>query len=385
MKRFDFLIVPVYRSGGTAIQSFISAHPGIVAIPKWSLDHCLEENREQELLESFQDLMLANPDARVGLVQHRYIGEHEDLDSIAARLSKIVRNDGLILVVRNQFEALLSGMNHRRIALYCDYSFSKAGLYWPERVKLGRTSRDFFDEVESATSVPDDPKERISEEAAFTSDEALDYVRYARIQETYERHFSRPAVFDYDDLLCADNRNAMRMLFDALKTDTDFYLPFFATAQAGTHDRFLSHNGIKIFSEHIPERTVVLRPVTKNEHSVFDKGTPIGRVYNSHVRELFGEELCLVTAPPLQASEIAKRQIDAFLRGFFYPLWRNNHEIATRAIDGFRTMNLSSEQESSIARRLSVDAAHFFEMNSGLGKNWRWTDASAQTKYRAHG
>ncbi|MCZ6766014.1 MAG: hypothetical protein O7D32_03695, partial [bacterium] len=219
----------------------------------------------------------------------------------------------------------------------------------------------------------------------FTSDQALDYVRYAWIQETYERHFSRPAVFDYDELLCADNRNAMRALFETLKTDSDFYLPFFATPQAGTHDRFLSHNGIKIFSEHIPERTVVLRPVTKNEHSVFDKGTPIGRVYNGHVRELFGEELCLVTAPPLQASEIAKRQIDAFLRGFFYPLWRKNHEIATRAIDGFRATKLSREQEVFISGRLQVDANRFFEMNPGLGNRWRWAGAPAPAKYHAHG
>ena len=354
MKLFDFLIVPVFRSGGTAIQSFISAHPGIVAIPKWHLDHCLEENREEELLESFQGLMLANPDARVGLVQHRYIGDHEDLDSIAARLAKIVRKDGLILVVRNQFDALLSGMNHRRIAQYCDYSYAKAGLFWPERVELGRSSRHFLDEVERATSVPDDPKERISEEAAFISDQALDSARYAGIQETYERHFSRPAVFDYDELLCADNHSAMQALFETLKTNTDFYLPFFATPQAGTHDRFLSHNGIKIFSEHIPERTVILRPVTVNEHAVFDEGTPLGRVYDGYIRSLFGEELCLVTAPPLQASEIAKGQIDAFLRGFFYPLWRKNHEIATRAIDGFRTMSLSSEHETSIASRLAV-------------------------------
>ncbi len=385
MKLFDFLIVPVYRSGGTAIQNFISAHPGIVAIPKWSLDHCLEEQREDELLESFQDLMLANPDARVGLVQHRYIGEHADLDSIAARLSKIVRKEGLILVVRNQFDAVFSGLNHRRIAQYCDYSFAKAGLFWPDRVELGRSSRRFLDEVENAPCVPDDPKARISDEGAFTSDQALDYVRYARIQEIYERHFSRPAVFDYDELLCADNRNAMRALFETLKTNTDFYLPFFATPQAGTHDRFLSHNGIKIFSDHIPERTVVLRSSTKNEHAVFDMGTSIGRVYDGYIRKLFGEELCLVTAPPLQASEIAARQIDAFLRGFFYPLWRKNHEIAARAIDGFRVTKLSREQEGFISGRLEVDAAHFFEMNPGLGNRWRWANAGVPAKDGTHG
>ena len=141
MKLFDFLIVPVYRSGGTAIQTFISSHPGIVAIQKWHLDHCLEEHREGELLESFQDLMLANPDARVGLVQHRYIGEHEDLDSIAKRLSKIVRRDGLVMVVRNQFDAVLSGVNHGRIAQYCNYLFARAGMFWPDRVELGRGVR----------------------------------------------------------------------------------------------------------------------------------------------------------------------------------------------------------------------------------------------------
>ena len=51
MKLFDFLIVPVYRSGGTAIQIFLSAHPGIAVIPKADLDHCLEDHREEQLLE----------------------------------------------------------------------------------------------------------------------------------------------------------------------------------------------------------------------------------------------------------------------------------------------------------------------------------------------
>lgn len=120
MKLFDFLIVPVHRSGGTAIQTFISSHPAIVAVPKWRLDHYLEDHREEELLESFQDLMLANPEARVGLVQHRYIGEHENLDSIAERLSRIVRKDGLVMVVRDHIDAILSGINHGRITRYCD-------------------------------------------------------------------------------------------------------------------------------------------------------------------------------------------------------------------------------------------------------------------------
>lgn len=371
MKLFDFLIVPVYRSGGTAIQTFISAHPGIVAIPKWHLDQCLEDHREEELLESFQDLMLSNPDARVGLVQHRYIGEHENLDSIAERLSKIVRKDGLVMVVRNQLDAVLSGMNHRRIAQYCDYSFAKAGLFWPDRVELGRAARPFLEEVERARCEPDAPDERVGVEEAFISDQSLLYVRYAAIQETYERYFSRPAVIDYDEILSADNRKAMHTLFEILKTDQDFYLPFFATPQAGTHDRLLSHNGMKIFSQHVPERTVVLRPVTVNEYAVFDKGTPIGRIYDRYIRDLFAEELCLVTAPPLEASEIGKGQIDAFLRGFFYPLWRKNHEIASRVIDGFRVKSLSSEQISLVKERLAPDAARFFGMNPALGISWQ--------------
>ncbi len=371
MKLFDFLIVPVYRSGGTAIQTFISSHPGIVAIPKWSLDHCLENHQEEELLESFQDVMLSNPDARVGLVQHRYIGEHGNLDGVVERLSRIVRKDGLVLIFRNHFDAVLSGMNHRRIVQYCDYSFAKAGLYWPDRVELGRGVRPFRDEVESAPSEPDQPAERISEEATFISDQALQYVRYAAIQETYEKYFPRAKVFDYDEILAADNRRAMRTLFKALNADKDFYLSFFATSQAGTSDRFLSHNGITIFSRHVPERTVVLRPVTMNRNAVFDKAAAIGQIYDRYIRDLFAEELCLVTSPPLESSESAKGQIDAFLRGFFYPLWRKNHEIASRVINGFRVRSLSKEQKSLIKERLAPDASRFLEMNPGLEISWR--------------
>ncbi len=371
MKLFDFLIVPVYRSGGTAIQTFISSHPGIVVIPKWSLDQRLEDHQEEELLESFQDVMLSNPDARVGLVQHRYIGESANLDGIVERLSKIVRKDGLVMIVRNHFDAVLSGMNHRRIVQYCDYSFAKAGLFWPDRVELGRGVRPFLDEVESASCEPDDPAERISEEAAFTSDQALQYVRYAAIQETYEKYFSRAKVLDYDEILAGDNRRAMHTFFKALNADKDFYLPFFATSQAGTSDRFLSHNGISIFSRHVPERTVVLRPVTMNKNAVFDKAVAIGQIYDRYIRELFAEELCLVTSPPLEASEKGKGQIDAFLRGFFYPLWRKNHEIASRIIDGFRVRHLSKEQKSLIKERLAPDAARFFETNRGLENSWR--------------
>ena len=371
MKLFDFLIVPVYRSGGTALQTFISSHPGIVVIPKWRLDHCLEDHQEEKLLESFQDLMHSNPDARVGLVQHRYIGEHDNLDSIAERLSKIVRRDGLVMVVRNQFDAVLSGMNHRRIAQYCDYSFAKAGLFWPDRVELGRGVRPFLDEVESASCEPDEPAERISEEAAFISDQALRYVRYAAIQETYERYFSRATVFDYDEILSSENRHAMRILFETLKADKDFYSPIFSTPLAGTHERFLNHNGTTIFSQHVPARPVLLRPVTTNKFAVFDKAAAIGRIYDGYIRDLFAEELCLVTMPPLEASEKGKGQIDAFLRGFFYPLWRKNYEIASRVIEGFRVRHLSREQQSLVRERLAPDAARFFETNPGLGNSWR--------------
>ncbi|MCZ6766013.1 MAG: hypothetical protein O7D32_03690 [bacterium] len=370
MKLFDFLIVPVYRSGGTAIQVFLSAHPGIVVIPKADLDHCLEDHREEQLLEYFQDLMLANPDARVGLVQHKYIGEHDDLDGIAERLSKIVRKDGLVFLVRNQFDALLSGMNHRRIAQYCDYSFAKAGLFWPELVELGRGVRPFLDGVESASCEPAPSADRINVEDAFVSEEALDYVRYAAIQETYERHFSRPKIFDYDEILSADNRNAMQSLFETLRTDKDFYLPFFATPQAGMRHRFLSHNRMGVVSQDVPERTVVLKPATRNEFAVFGKGAPMGRIYDGYIRDLFTEELVLVTAP-FEPSETAKRQVDAFLRGFLYPLWRKNYEIVRRVIDDFRSTNLSRDQKSLIKDGLASDAVRFLEMNPGLGNNWR--------------
>ena len=275
------------------------------------------------------------------------------------------------MVVRNHFDAVLSAMNHRRIVQYCDYRFAKAGLFWPDRVELGRDVRSFLEEVESASCEPDSPDERISGEDAFISDQALKPVRYAATQETYERYFSRPAIFDYDEILSADNRNAMHTLFETLKTDKDFHLPFFATPQAGTSDRFLNHNGMEIFSQKIPERTVVLRPVTTNQHAVFDKGTPIGRIYDGHIRDLFAEELFLITAPPLEVSETGTRQIDAFLRGFFYPLWRKNHEIITRVIDGFRLKSLLNEKKSLIKERLAPDAARFFEMNPALGNRWR--------------
>lgn len=377
MKLFDFLIVPVYRSGGTAIQNFLSAHPGVVVIPKWNLDRNLEDHREEEMLESFQDLMLSNPDARVGLVQHRYIGEQEDLDNIAERLSKIVRKDGLVMVVRNHFDAVRSGMNHRRITQYCNYSFAKAGLFWPDRVELGPSASHFLEQVESTWCEPAPPDGRIGPERAFVTGSALDYLRYATIQETYERHFSRATLFDYDEILSATNRDAMCTLFEALGTEEIFYSPFFAMPQAGTRDRFLSHNGMNIFSEHVPERTVLLRPITMNQHAVFDKAAPIGRIYDGYIRDLFSEELCLVTAPPLEPSETAKTQIDAFLRGFFYPLWRKNYEHAARVIDGLHVRNLSEKQKSHVREALVSDAGRFFEMNPEFGRSWRpeWESA----------
>ncbi len=371
MKLFDFLIVPVYRSGGTAIQKFITSHPGIVVIPKGDLDHCLEDHREEELLESFQDLMLAIPDARVGLVQHNYIGDSEDLDSIAERLSKIVRRDGLVMVVRNQLDAMLSGMNHRRITQYCDYSFAKAELFWPDRVELGRGVRSFLDEVEVERCEPDAPDERIDPERSFITNKALDYVRYAAIQKTYEQYFSRATVFDYGELLSADNRKPMRILFEALKAEREFYLPFFSAPVAGTRHRFLTHNRMIVFSQNIPERKVMLKPAAMNEYAVFGKAIPIGNIYDGYIRNLFGDELHLVSATPLEAPQTAKSQIDAFLRGFFYPLWRKNYEAASRVIDGFRAGSLSRESISLMKERLAPDAARFFEMNSGLGNSWR--------------
>ena len=42
---------------------------------------------------------------------------------------------------------------------------------------------------------------------------------------------------------------APQELFETLKADKNFYLPFFSTPLAGTHERFLSHNGISIYSQ----------------------------------------------------------------------------------------------------------------------------------------
>ena len=114
----------------------------------------------------------------------------------------------------------------------------------------------------------------------------------------------------------------------------------------------------------------MLKPATRNEFAVFGKGAPIGRIYDGYIRDPFTEELVLVTAP-FEASETAKRQIDAFLRGFLYPLWRKNYEIVRRVIDDFRSTNLSRDQNSLIEDGLARDAARFIEMNPGLGNNWR--------------
>ncbi len=372
MKLFDFLIVPVYRSGGTAIQRFVSLHPQVVALAKSTLDGCLEDGSEMELLSAYQGFMEENPGVRVGLVQHRFIAEHGDLGETVERLSRIVRKDGLIMVFRNYFDAMISSINHRNIAIYCNYSFLSAGLPWFEKIDV--TNSLELNDLAGERSEATDAADRIIPTPAYL--QQFGYFRYAEIQETYQKHFSPVRVLDYDSILCRENRPSIRHLFRALNVKEDFYLPFFGVPQAGTGHRFLTHNSATLFSRDVPEIRVKLRPKTINEFSLMDHGVEVGKICDEYIRRLFGDELSLLAGT--EVSEIGQQQIGTFLRSCFYPLWRRNFEAVSLVIDGFRVSGLSADEKSQMRDGLSEDSAHFFRMNPDLRRNW-------QESWGAHG
>lgn len=396
LKLFDFLVVPVYRSGGTAMQRFLSVHPKVNAVPKWTLDRYLANDREQELLEEAQGVM--RDDFRLGLVQHSYIMEHHPLDSIAERLSKIVRKGGLIMVFRDHFDAMISGINHENIARYCGYKFEKAGLFWPKSVELRGDAAPLYDSAKSAPTEALVPPGKLAESAKFLPALRLERFRYAHIQETYERYFSTAQVFGYDSIFSADNRDSVARLFRGLGVEEPADDPFFRVRQAGRQMRFLEYNTMFVRTPYTSQLDVNLRPHTIHERAIDSRGEVIVNFRDDYAQTHFGDSLSLVDHAENNLSALGeeqgaslRRDVDAFLGQFFYPLWKKNYETVSRAIDGFHVPHLSPEEKTTMKVGLAEDAAAFFERNPDLSalwaENWeasnRWGRPSPGTRRAA--
>lgn len=276
------------------------------------------------------------------------------------------------MVFRNYFDAMISSINHRNITLYCNYFFLRAGLPWFEKIDV--TNSLDLNELAGERSEAADAADRINLNSTYLNQLAC--FRYADIQECYQQHFSPVRVLDYDSILCRENRSSIRHLFRALNVKEDFYLPFFGVPQAGTRHRFLTHNSATLFSRDVPEILVILRPKTINEFALMDHCVEVGNICDGYIRRLFGDELSLLAVSEI--SEIGRQQIDTFLRSCFYPLWRRNFEAVSLVIDGFRVSGLSADEKSQMRDGLNEDAAHFFQMNPDLQRNW-------QESWGAHG
>lgn len=374
MKLFDFLVVPVYRSGGTAMQRFLSVHPSVNAVPKWTLDRYLANDREQELLEEAQEVM--RDDFRLGLVQHAFVMEHFPLDLIAERLSKIVRKDGLIMVFRDHFDAMTSGINHGNVTLYCNYKFKKAGLFWPDSVELRDDLAPLLNDATNGPVEAIDFSGTIRDRAALAASD-MRHLRYAHIQETYERYFSPAHVFGYDSIFSADNRDSVARLFRTLQVEEPADEPFFRVRQAGRAVRFLEFNTMLVGTPNTADLDVNLRPHLIHERSIDARGDAVASIRDDYALAHFGDALSLVNHAESGLSALSgeqdaslRRALDAFLREFFYPLWKKNYDAVSRRIDSVRLQQLPPDDIARMKEDLSEDAAAFFAKNPGLEAMW---------------
>lgn len=378
MKLFDFLIVPVRRSGGTAIQRFLSLHPNIIAIPKSGLDRALEGGQEDQLLESAQDAMQASPSTKFGLVQHKFVEVSEEAEDVARRLSRIVRKNGLVLIYRDYFDAMVSEHNHINIVHYCNYSFENAGLKWPTDLKLSGDMADLLHHYQNAVPNRVDGVEKIRGPEAFW-EEHNRYLYYAKIQATYERHFNTPLVLDYNSIFDGTNPKSMQDIFRFVGVDASFSAPFFSTSQSGRIHRFLNHNRINISSDNFTDVQAAL--VSRNilDYAIDYPGTELAIRTDNYIEDdlKFSNGLSLAASSIPEFSSLGRKQqmllrndADRIMTEFMYPLWKHNYGSVSKVLDQMKIRTLSADFRRKTEQVLSSDMAQFFATNKHLATAW---------------
>jgi len=380
VKLFDFLVAPIRRAGGTAIQRFLSLHPNIIAVPKWTLDAALESGEEEQLLESAQGAMQASPRTRFGLVQHKFTDAGEALEDVVQRLSKIVRKGGLILIYRDHVDAMNSELNHAAITQYCNYSFADAGLNWPEEVNLsqglGALLQDAMDgarvarDATGSVSLPENSWKR-----------RLAHIQYADIQATYEAYFRNPLILDYDKIFAPGDKTSMQTIYSYIGVDDKFYVPFFSRQQAGRSHRFLEHNYSLISSDNFNNLQVAMASRDILDFAIDFSGTEIAILFDQYVEgELkFPNGLSLVSKSDIDLGSSGPKQqmmlrndAEQMLRIFLYPLWKHNYQAISKEIDLFTNKVLSEEIGKDLKEALASDTERFFAANEHIGQSWKF-------------
>ncbi|MBT3534575.1 MAG: hypothetical protein HN478_11905 [Rhodospirillaceae bacterium] len=379
MRLFDFLIVPVFRSGGTAIQRFVSLHPNIIAIPKWTLDEALENDQEEQLLESVQGAMQASPGTRFGLVQHKFTGAGGGLDVIVQRLSKIVRKNGLILLFRDHFDAVNSEINHLNIHQYCEYSFQRAGLDWPAEIDLSQDLEALRQASIAASPAAADATGRIRQPDEIWP-ELMSLLRYGAIQTSYEQHFNNPLILDYDQIFQPGDTNLMRDIFRFIGVDDGFHTPFYSTRQAGRSHRFLGHNDAHISSGNFTNLQVSMASRNISDFAIDRAGTEIAIMFDDYIKNDLGfsNGLSLISLSGIDLAQTGRKQqmmlrADAqrVMTEFLYPVWRHHYGAVSKVIDQFSHRELPGKTSQDLREALASDCAQFFAANRNFGQSWR--------------
>src|SRR3990167_8535329 len=74
---FDFLVVPTWRGGSTALIERLNLHPEIRVVPKSEFDRAIEQQGMQSLLEKYK-MHYQHQQLKIGLVQHSFIQSVRD-------------------------------------------------------------------------------------------------------------------------------------------------------------------------------------------------------------------------------------------------------------------------------------------------------------------
>ena len=378
MKLLDFLVVPVRRSGGTAIQRFLSLHPNIIAVPKWTLDSALESGQEEQLLESAQEAMRASPQTRFGLVQHLFTEAGPELEDIVQRLSKIVRKGGLILIFRDHCDAMNSELSHGAILQYCNYDFAMAGLSWPSEINSSMDLDAFLQECKEERPTARDSTDHVSRPENVWK-RRLSYVHYAEIQAAYEGYFRNPLIVDYDKIFAPNDKTSMQGIYAFIGVDDKFHMPFFTRQQAGRSHRFLDHNYTLISSDNFNNLQVVMVSRDILDFSIDYSGTEMAILFDKYVEQdlKFPNGLSLVSRSDIDLVNSGPKQQmmlrndgERMMREFLYPLWRHNFQAVLKEIDKFTNKTLPEDIREDLKEALATDSEHFFATNKHIGQSW---------------
>lgn len=243
--RFDFLFVMAGRTGSMAMQNFLAMHPDIAVVPRSSLDEAIAGRglSLSKLHEEFLPVIrhCHSVGKKAVLVLRDYLPLWHD-ETVIESLSQIVHPDGLVMVVRDPQQYLISWLNSH-LFTHFGYVFEQNSMPW----FYGGNSHIFDIPIPHrgrpvSAAYPTTRLNEIGDPKSRLGDARLGYAHYFEFYSRLSKYFpGKKILFDSSVLSSGE---AIKRLFGEIGVDPGYSSPNFDITQNGRVNRYMHSNNV---------------------------------------------------------------------------------------------------------------------------------------------